>query len=371
MNKFLTSWPFWSFFLIAGSAAILSAQNPDREPAPLSFGLRSHYGFIIPHSRDIANVSKSRPFGVELNMGWTNNNAEQIQNSGVIARRGFMAYFMNYDNPEVLGYSISAASFVEPLIRPDRRLSGSIRMGLGISYLSTVFDSTQNPTNLFFSTHISFLLMTNAYLHYRVHQNWDISLGFNYNHISNGGMKNPNKGMNFPSYNLGVDYTLNPQVLPRPVKNKNWRQFPRHYAYVQAVATIKTVEATDAYPENIPKWLLGGMAMAGRRVSRLSALAVGTEWIHDGWARTILDRQGNTTSTFRGGLLFGHELLAGRSRFSVLLGAYLFNPAGSEDPVYQRYALSYRFGRHLLVSSSLKAHRHVAEVLDLRVGYFW
>jgi hypothetical protein len=353
----------------AGCPFMMTAQTT---PPPFSVGLRSHYGFIIPHSRDIANVSKSRPFGMEINIGWADNNAERIQNSGVIARRGFMAYYMNYDNPEVLGYSICAAPFIEPMIRPDRRLWGSIQMGLGLSYLSTVFDSTDNPTNLFFSTRLSFLLMTNAYLHYRLHPHWDVSLGFNYNHISNGGMKNPNKGMNFPTYNLGVAYTLNPQQLPRPVKNKDWRALPRWYAYMQAAGSIKTVEATVDYPEHIPKWLLGGIVVAGRRVGRLNALAVGTEWIRDGWARTQLDRQNrNSVSALRGGLLFGHELLAGRVRFSVLMGAYLFNPAGAEDPVYQRYVLSYRIGRHVMLSSSLKAHRHVAEVFDLRVGYLW
>ncbi len=309
---------------------------------------------------------------MDIDIGWTENDPERIQKAGVITRRGFTVLYMNYDNPRVLGYSLSAASFIEPLIRPDCRLSGAVRMGLGFSYLSTVFDSTENPTNLFFSTHLSFLLMTNAYLRYRVHSHWDISLGFNYNHISNGGVKNPNKGMNFPTCNFGVAYTLNPQPLPRPVKNKDWRRLPRYYAYLQAVATIRTVEATTDYPENIPAWQLGGIVVGSKRVGRLSALAVGTEWIRDGWARAILDRQGRSNaSAFRGGLLFGYELPAGRVSFSALMGAYVLNPAGSEDPVYQRYALSYRFGRHLMVSTSLKAHRHVAEVFDLRVGYLW
>ena len=89
--------------------------------------------------------------------------------------------------------------------------------------------------------------------------------------------------------------------------------------------------------------------MAGRRVGRMSGLSLGTEWVYDGYAREILNRQGMNKSAWKGSLLLGHELLISRVRFNIHFGAYLYNPSGDIDPVYQRYSLYYRFGRHFLL----------------------
>lgn len=368
---------FRLLLILGGFPALLCAQALDtqRESSnPFSAGTRLHYGFIIPHSKDIIGVSRSHPFGLEFNAQWLLADEKHTRQSGLIARRGFVAHYINYDLPEVLGYCISLAPYIEPLIRPDRRLYGAIQMGLGVSYLSKVYDEKNNPTNLFFSTPLSFLAMTNAYLFYRVTPHWEVSLGFNYNHISNGGMKEPNKGMNFPTYNAGASYHFRPAPIARPVRNQDWKNLPRYYAYLHAAGSIKKAQASAQFPENKPCWLLGGIFVAARRVGRLSALAAGTEWIHDGWTQETLDRAQERASALKGGLLFGHELLAGRTRFTIHLGAYVFNPSRKyikTDPVYQRYGLFYRFGRHLQFGTTLKAHRHVADVFDVRVGWVW
>lgn len=363
------NWLKWLFFLLP---SLLSAQIADTVCAardPFLFGTRLHYGFIIPHSKDIINVSNSNPRGFEISAQWLLNAEKYTRNSGVIAKRGIVAQFINFDNPQVLGYCINVVPYIEPMIRPWKRLSGSVQMGLGLAYLSKVYDAETNPTNLFFSVPVSFPVMVNAYLYYKTSPHWEISLGFNYNHISNGGMKLPNKGMNFPTWNAGVNYYIEPVKITRPLKNNDWKLQPRNYAYLLAIGTLKTATATDAFPESKLCWQLGGTAMAGRRIGRLSGLAAGTEWIWDGYAQEILQREGIEKSAWKGGFLGGYELLVNRVRFSIHIGAYVYHPSGDPDPVYQRYGIFYRFGKHLMVGSTLKAHRHVADVFDMRVGW--
>jgi len=364
-----------AYFIFLGLFPVLLSAQPDSmarlEKTPFLVGGRLHYGFIIPHSKDIANVADSHPRGFEVNVQWLLAQEKHTRQSGVIAKRGFLFHYINYDHPEVLGYCMSLAPYIEPLIRPDRRLYGSIQMGVGVSYLSKRYHETTNPTNLFFSTPISFLLITNAYLFYKLNPHWDVSLGFNYNHISNGGMKTPNKGMNFPTYNIGAVYNFRPMPITRAPKSQEWKQTKRRYFYAQAVGTIKTAEATSSFPEKKITWQLGAITVAGWRIGRLSALAAGAEWIHDGWTRENLDRVGDQTSAWKGGLLAGHELITGKVRFTVHLGAYVFNPSRTTDAVYQRYGLFYQAGKHLQIGSTLKAHRHVADVFDMRLGWIW
>lgn len=339
---------------------------------PFLLGVRAHYGFIIPHSKDVINVSHSNPYGFEVSAQWLLHREKYTRNSGVVAKRGFVAHYINFDNPEVLGHCISIAPCIEPMVRPWGRLYGSVQMGLGLSYLSKVYDKETNPTNLFFSSTVSLLAMTNAYLFFKISPHWEASLGFNYNHISNGGMKLPNKGMNFPTYNIGASYNFRPSTITRPLKNDDWKQQQqKYYAYLLSITTLKTAIATSLFPEDRLCWQFGAIAMAGKRVGRLSGFSIGTEWVHDGFAREMLEREGSQKSAWKGGLLFGHELLVNRVRFNIHLGAYLYNPSGDIDPVYQRYGLYYRAGRHVMFGSTLKSHRHVADVFDLRLGWIW
>lgn len=360
------------FFVVFIGLQTANAQPGDSlSRDPFLLGMRFHYGFIIPHSRELIDVSRSNPHGFEISAQWLLASEKYTRNSGVVAKRGFVLHYFNYDNPRVLGQGITLVPFVEPMIRPWRRFYGSVQLGLGIIYLNTVYDEETNPTNLFYSFPVSMLAMTNAYLFYKINPHWHISLGINYNHISNGGMKLPNKGMNFPTYNAGFNYYFRTVEITRPLKTDEWKKRQRNFAYLLPVATLKTAEATDDFPENKICWQLGAMAMAGRQIGRLSALSAGTEWIYDGYAREILDRDGNNTSAWKGGILFGHELLVSRVRFSIHLGAYVYNPSRNTDAVYQRYGLYYRAGKHILFGSTMKAHRHVADVFDMRLGWIF
>lgn len=343
--------------------------SQDTLKTPFQWDVRLHSGFIIPHSREIINVAHSNPYGLELTAQWILNDPRHTRKLGLISKRGFAFHYVNFDNPEVLGHTAAVVPFVEPLVQPWRNFYGSIRFGLGPAWLTKLYDPETNPTNLFFSFPLSLWAMLNAHVHYKINPKWEISAGINYNHISNGGMKNPNKGMNFPTYNAGISYSLKPVIMNRPEKNKDWKNEPRYYGQVSLIGTLKNMDPAPGYPDLTRCWSYGIQLTGAKRVGRFSAFALGTEWIHDGFAAETLRRQNIRESAWKGGALAGHELLVGRVSFGTYMGAYLFNPSGDRDPVYQRYILQYRFGRRLIVGSSLKAHRQVADVFDLRIGW--
>ncbi|MCS6928105.1 MAG: acyloxyacyl hydrolase [Saprospiraceae bacterium] len=338
---------------------------------PVFVGFRLHRGFIIPHSREIIHVSKTNPVGCEINIQWVEARPERTQRTGVVAKKGFLFYYFDFNNPAVLGRSVASAAYVEPLFRVERRFYTSLQAGLGMAYLTKVYDASNNPTNLFFSSPVSFLAILNLHTTYRASKRWEVSLGFHYNHISNGGMKLPNKGMNFPTWNVGVSYALLPGIIQRAPRTDLWKSLPRNFAWIHVAVSAKNVPADGSFARGEVLWLYGATAAVGRRIGRLSALSVGTEWIYDGWRRARLDFLGAEASPWLGGLLFGHELIAGRVRFKVHMGMYIFHQMREMDPVYQRYGLFYIVGDRLLVGSTLKAHRHVADVFDVRLGWLF
>lgn len=357
--------------LCSQGSALLAQDTSAVARVPLSIGLHAHSGFIVPHSKELIDVSGSRPLGLELDLSWTYAAPSHTRTLGMAARKGIALHAVDFNNGPVLGRMLGLSPYVEPVVRVQDRLHGSIRLGLGLAWLSRVYDAETNPTNLFFSSRVSFLALVNASLAYRVNLHWTAVGGFHFNHISNGGMKEPNKGMNFPTFSLGAAYTPKPLAPQRPARDNGWKSQRKRTSYALLSGSVKTLPLELGNTTRERGWLLGAIAITSWRMGRLTALSAGTEWVHDGYSSAMLQGEANPISAWKGALLVGPELVVGPVRCGLLLGGYAFNPSRRTDAIYQRYQLLYSLSKHLVVGTSLKAHRHVADVFDLRLGWSW
>ncbi|WP_448518414.1 acyloxyacyl hydrolase [Rhodoflexus sp.] len=350
---------------------VVQAQNADSVVRqPVAIGLRTHYGFILPHSEEIRSISFSRPRGLEIEISRQLLRRQYWQFCSCYPRIGLSVGYYSFDNPQILGNAWSAIAFVEPFMAAPARFNVSYRMGAGFSYLDRVFDPVSNPQNLFYSTAISFNLLTNLSLNYRLTQQTKLRLYGNFNHISNGGLKEPNKGINFPTFGLGIDYSLENIAFPS-FEQTDWREeYQQGWEYrVAAFTTAKTAERND----DSRYWIFGATADASRRVGRLSGLNAGMEVIVDYSLRErLLRNEPERSRQFtRAAVLLGHELLLGRIGFRQQLGVYVYAPVRAMHPVYQRFELSYKTPSGLFAGMSLKSHTRTADFMDLRIGYIF
>ncbi|NJL14537.1 MAG: acyloxyacyl hydrolase [Microscillaceae bacterium] len=351
--------------LCNGPFSSLFAQT---SPTPLALGLRGHYGFIIPHTEAIRDVSFSHPRGLELEVAWHLIGEKSWKNFATYPRVGAVLGFVDFDNPSVLGQSFHLSAFFEPFVAVRQRFNFSFRMGAGLAYLNQVYDAKTNPRNQFYSTPLSFILTANLMLNYRLSPALGLRLGGFYNHISNGGIQQPNKGINFPTLSLGLEYVWHPYDFNQKPK-VDWRSlFPERLRLKAAFfGTAKTLD------ENNPKRyaLVGLTGYASYVVGRLSALTGGLEWVFDDGLRERLQRAQDPAHPHRASLLIGHELLLGRFTFTQQWGMYIFRAYFGNPLFYQRYGLEFSPHRRFFVGVNLKAHADVAEFLDFRVGMIW
>ncbi|MBW7467355.1 acyloxyacyl hydrolase [Pontibacter aydingkolensis] len=346
-------------------SALTANSDTDTTSRPaINLGLHGHYGFIIPHSQDIRDVADSNPWGIstELSIHFTDSASWQYLQA--YPRLGATFAFYNFDKPDVLGNAYALILYVEPFLSAHKDFSLSFRLGAGIAYMNEVYHPTINPDNLFYSTKISFPLVANLMANYRLNDYLLLRAGATYKHISNGGIRQPNKGINFPSASLGIDYALRTAHFPQrqPLESITGKK-ERHYL-VAILGTMK--DRKDIPTDKLP--LVGVTAYASQKLGRLSALTAGAEWVADYTLKEDLKDRGRHEDFQRGALLAGHELYIGRFRFSQQLGVYVYAPAKARDPVYQRYGLEYHTAKKVYWGINLKAHRHVADFLDVRVG---
>ncbi|MCS7005517.1 MAG: acyloxyacyl hydrolase [Cytophagales bacterium] len=327
-------------------------------------GSRFHKGFIIPHAEVLREISYSRPWGVEIDISKHITSQHAWNECACYPRIGASIAYFNFANPSILGNAYWITPYVEPTLNTHKKLFFSFRFGAGIVYLDNVYHPQRNPKNHFYSSPISFSLVANSGLNYKITPKCLLRFIANYQHISNGGMSLPNKGINFPTLSIGVDYTPAQEFSPKTtrslfdLKKSEKKQL---WMYVFGSMPHETFMRSKRYP------LIGFNTFYKYRISRRSAWAAGFEGYANYALQKSLKSQQIADDFRKIGVLAGHDFIVGRFSFSTYIGAYLYGYILFER-IYQRWQLSYRVGKWQY-AISLKAHRHIADFLDIRIGY--
>jgi hypothetical protein len=323
-------------------------------------------GFIFAHSEAVQNTRGSHPSGAELVLGWQRNDKAVWDQCNCYPRKGVLLAYYDYDNA-ILGSSINAAYFLEPAYRLNDKLLFSIKGAAGLSYLTHPFDSIKNPGNQSYSTNLSAYLLVGAGFWVRLNRQWWLNASANYQHVSNGGLREPNKGINWPTAGLALSYqkTSRPFYTSVRTKEKFWKDHALRWN--ATLFGMARRSPHDGGGRQLP--LVGVAVQASKQVGRINALNLGLEVYRDEKLRVQLKKDSIEASSVKAGLLAGHTFLLGRFLFSQHLGIYLFDQTPYHDLLYHRWGVQYALSRNTGTGFSLQAHRQVAEFVDLRFTY--
>jgi Lipid A 3-O-deacylase (PagL) len=332
-----------------------------------STGVSFQYGFIFAHSEAVENTKGSYPMGTEIIFSWQRNDSAMWNLCNCYPRKGLLMSYFNYDN-EVLGHSFTAAYFLEPTYKIGKNTFFSFRIAGGLSYLTNPFDTIYHPNNRSYSTRINAYLLFGLGVWFRLDDHWWLNPSINYNHESNGGMKQPNSGINWPTAGLALSFQKNPRPYFTGTRynEKYWRSNSIRWD-IGLFGTARRVLDKNGDSKRLP--LVGLLLQGGKQVGRINVLTLGTEIFADRGLHFEFRRDSLEASSMKVGILAGHEFILGNFLFSQRLGLYVFDQTPHFDQLYHRWGLLYRVNNNLGVGVSLSAHRHIADFSDLRVTY--
>ena len=320
--------------------------------------MESSYGFIIPHSSELRPISDSNPFGLSVQYQQMKKDKKNWEACNCFHYLGIQASYHNFGNPDVLGAAYSLSGTFEPILWKKGPFYLSLLSGMGVSFLDQIYDSVDNPENLFFSSPISFLIYVNPKFEYRLAESWGVNLSLAYNHISNGGQSQPNKGINYPMFGIGVNYYL--ESAPFPTHKKSLLSSDIQW-YLETAYTHR--ESNWSHGRKPVFTLLGGFY---KSFTAINGLGAGIELTKD----YSLEVENKRTEALMPAPFIAHHFLFGKFDFNQRMAVYLNKPAGYNDFIfYQRYSLMYRVINDFSMGFSLKVHGHVAENIDFRIAY--
>ncbi len=329
-------------------------------------GLLLNAGTIFVHSANVENTSDSRPFGFMLEYSKRLLGEKAWNNCHCYPTQGFLFGYTNYNN-RVLGFGMHLAYFLEYPFLPYARITPVLRGSFGLSYGSQPWHSVRNPDNQSYSLPLNAFLQLQFGGDFRIFPSGLLTVRIEYNHVSNGGIKLPNSGINWPSVSLGYIHLVNYSEPPRRPRVPLDKAEKRWIRRIEVSASVSTREMETSRL----LWIYGGMFTMARKIARLHTFSGAVEWHFSEVLQQEIHRVESSAGAHRAALLAGHDFLIGRFVFSQQIGIYLFDQFRYHDPLYHRWGLSYVHRTGVSVGISLKAHRHVAEFTDLRIGFHW
>lgn len=106
------------------------------------------------------------------------------------------------------------AAFSRDLFR-SKRFSLDYRFENGLGWCSRPYDGFTNEDNEFVGSPLSIYFGFGLYAGYRVAQQWELTLGGEFKHFSNGALDRPNKGINTAGASIGAKYYIQPGEAAR------------------------------------------------------------------------------------------------------------------------------------------------------------
>lgn len=338
-----------------------------RLPNIFSIAAGVHHGFIFAHSPAVENTSGAHPTGVEITLGWQRSDSSTWEICNCYPRQGVLIAYYDYDT-KILGKGILLAYFLEPNYRIAERILFFIKGNVGLAYLTNPFDSLENPTNQSYSGRVNGYLLFGLGLSYRISKHWWLTGSVNYQHISNGGLSLPNKGINWPTAGIAVSYQKDTRdyYTGRRIKDRSWKKNPLRWDIALFGIAKKGADELGR-TKRLP--LFGASFQAGKQVGRINMLTLGVETFYDEALRMQLKRDSLTASALKVGLSFGHEFILGKFLFSQRIGVYVFDQTSYYDQLYHRWGIDDKLSKHWGVGMNLLAHRQVADFIDVRLIY--
>ena len=354
---------------LAKALLILAFFNFQLSAQSIQFiGARSHYGKIIPHSPELRAISNSNPFGFQADISWMKTSDKAWQTCNCYGRTGVSFAFFNYANNAQLGRSYNLNYFAEPYFKYSGPFKISLRSALGVTYLDRVYDEETNSENLFYSAPISFYLLMSVNLNYHLNENLVLNLSGNYNHVSNGGQKQPNKGINFPTISIGVDRVFNYQALTK--KPEELKVFdPSVQLYLNSFGSLRSANEETEGSNHLRAGLLFGVM---KPLSTISGISGGFEVSYDGSYQFNIDEQTLDESPIVSAILLGHRFKFGKVYFFTHYGFYTSRPKTLQpNATFQNYVLMYQLSNRLIFGTGLIAYGKVADHMDMRLGWLF
>jgi hypothetical protein len=290
---------------------------------------------------------------------------------------GIAYWYSDLGNTKPLGAAHAVFPYINFPLLSKQGFNIYFRLGVGLGYLTRKYDRYENYENLAIGSHLNGNVNLLFEARTRIGKRFVASGGISLVHFSNGGIKQPNYGLNMPGVNLALAYRVsreNPylkkKLLPElylfEFDGKRFLNLDFDIAFgmkdMQSMLGVGNQYLVTAFWGNM-LWPAGYKSRAG----------FGFDVSYDGSDQKTLELKGKSyehkIQLVKTGLNAACELSFSRMAIMLNLGWQLTGLDKSDGYVYEKLALRFGLTDDLYTALTLKANYGKADFITLGLGY--
>jgi hypothetical protein len=317
--------------------------------------------------------------GVTVEVGRRTDGTQTWHDTYNLPSYGFGISTAAFENHGQLVRPLEAYGFFSwPFARLSERLSMTSDFGLGLSWNWGTATPSTSAAETVLGSNLNARIDWGFYLRYMSTSHTTLYTGLDFTHRSNGGLVQPNQGLNVLGPRVMVQHNFGPDVAsfgesrPAPAFHPEWD------VVVAGSAGLKNVLESTAPVMRQDFGAFDMTAAVRRRFYTFGRIVTGVDLMYDGSTGAYLEEDGqlwraNSLERWAVGTYAGYEHIIGR--FSALFDlGYVVARTWPNDPsapsFYERYGWRYQLSDRVFTGLAVRAvHGKKADALELGVGY--
>jgi hypothetical protein len=362
-------------FIASGVQAQKHFSHSLRSPN-ISLEGRIYYGWTLDHHIEMTIFKRHYPafeFSVQkATHGRTR--WEYMYNYPLI---GVSYWYSGLGDAEALGSAHAVFPYINFPLLGKKGFNIFFRLGVGLGYLTKRYDRYKNYENLAIGSHFNGAVNLLFEARLPVGKKFVVSGGVSLVHFSNGGIKQPNYGLNMPGINFAMAYKVSPE---NPYLRK--KLLPELYPFEFDGRRYLGLDLDIAFGIKDMQSMLGRgnqylvCSLWGNLlwpVSYKSRLGFGMDISYDGSDEKTLELQGqsveHTIQLVKTGVAASYELAFSRMAIMLNLGWQLTGLDKRDGYVYEKLALRFSLTEDIYTALTLKANYGKADFITIGMGY--
>jgi len=380
-------------------AVNVSAQEPTGTDTTTA-KYKKHYALKLTYQA--GNVFPTNNFykGTDSNGNQTNENAEPIkyyhaatiqigrQTDGsklweqlyVYPYWGIGLSGINFFNQNELGTPSTIFAFINAPFKRWDKLSLNYEIGFGIAFDWEPFNEDYNSYQIVIGSKKTAYFDAGINLIYQLSKRFDASIGYSLSHFSNGGIVQPDYGVNLGGPKIGIKYIFKdrPEFIKQEIP-----EYKKENEWLMAINLgVKQVIFDTAHRKyiRVNYKVFGITSTYNWQTHHKSKWGAGIDFSYDGAINAQIDIDDNKVSKvespfidkFSIGVYPSYELVCNKISIILQSGIYVLrkNIDGQTPLFYQRIGVKYHIFQNAFVGINVRAYDFtVADYIEWSIGY--
>ncbi len=296
---------------------------------------------------------------IEARIGFQTTGRELWQQYHHYPRYGFGIHYADLvaDREDtIVGNPFSAFVFYGAPWARFGRFTLNTDIALGLNYTSVVHDPVSNPYNDVIASYLNLYFDFNLNLYYALTNRIDISAGYGVTHYSNGGIHQPQKGINNWGWNFGLSYNFNDPEQEFIESDKPAFISTEEIQFMYAAGVVELQNLGE--PDGVHYYTSSFTVDYAVTVNPRMAVTFGTDVLYDGsLERAIKGIPPENVTTIQKmyfGSHLGYQFLIDRVTILFNLGTYFFQHSNDRGYWFIRAGGRIRITDHLYTQICIK-----------------